>query len=792
MKTLDRKVRRELKQALGRIVAILCIITTGVACYVEMNSVYHNLVLAKDSYYAQCQMADFSIELKKGPLSEIAAVGRLPGVVEIRPRIVFFATVDLEHKPELINAQVLSLPDRRTSVINDIVLRQGGYFTDRRDNEVIVNEAFARQHRLKPGQWIHLILNNRRQELFIVGTAISSEFVYLVGPGSIAPDPERFGVFYLKHSYAEEVYAFGGAANQVIGRLAPELRDRPEETLRQAEALLADYGVLTTTPRKDQASNRIITEEIDGIATFSGIMPTIFLTVAALVLNVLMTRMTEQQRTVVGTLKALGYSDRQVFNHYLKFGLFIGTLGGVGGCILGYYLAGWLTGIYGQFYEFPNLINRFYSGVALQGLGISLGCAVLGTFNGARNVLKLTPAAAMRPKPPVQGRRILLERIAWFWGQLGAAWRTVLRAAFRNRFRTASGIVAAALGATILVTGLMMMASMFHLIEFQFERIQRADLDLAFKDERGIDAVLEAQRLPGVDHVEPVLDVACTFTNGPYRKRGAVTGLVAGARLTVPRDEAGEPIRVAPVGLTMSRMLAEILHVEPGEVLTVRPVRGERRDLAVPVAAITDTYLGLSVYADFAYLNRLLGEEFAVSGVQLALDGTPANYREMHRELKEMPAIQNISARKDRIKNIMDTIIDTQQTFIGVLVVFAGIIFFGSVLNSSLISLAERQREVATLRVLGYTPWQIGGMFFRETVVINSIGTVLGLPLGYQLSVIIMDAYANELFRVAVATPAWLWITTLSLAVAFVLVAHGFVQRSIHQMDWLDALKVKE
>jgi putative ABC transport system permease protein len=635
-------------------------------------------------------------------------------------------------------------------------------------------------------------LNNRRQELFIVGTAISSEFVYLVGPGSIAPDPERFGVFYLKHSYAEEVYAFQGAANQVIGRLAPELRDRPEETLRQAEALLADYGVLTTTPRKDQASNRIITEEIDGIATFSGIMPTIFLTVAALVLNVLMTRMTEQQRTVVGTLKALGYSDRQVFLHYLKFGLFIGTLGGIGGCIAGYYLAGWLTGIYGQFYEFPNLVNRFYPGVSLWGLAISLGCAVLGTFNGARGVLKLTPAAAMRPKPPVQGRKILLERMSWFWGRLGAAWRTVLRAAFRNRFRTISGIVAAALGTCILVTGLMMMASMYHLIEFQFQRIQRADLDLVFKDERGIDAVLEARRLPGVDHVEPVFEMPCTFTNGPYRKRGAVTGLVAGARLTVPRDAQGEPIRVAPVGLTMSRMLADILHVGPGDTLTVRPVRGERRDLVVPVSAITDTYLGLSVYADFDYVNRLLGEEFAVSGLQLAVDGTPENYRALHRELKEMPAIQSVSARQGRIKNIMDTIIATQKTFIGVLVVFAGIIFFGSVLNASLISLAERQREVATLRVLGYTPWQIGGLFFRETVVINAIGTVLGLPLGYQLSVIIMDAYANELFRIAVATPLWIWVTTLTLAVVFVLVAHAFVQRSIHQMDWLDALKVKE
>jgi putative ABC transport system permease protein len=120
------------------------------------------------------------------------------------------------------------------------------------------------------------------------------------------------------------------------------------------------------------------------------------------------------------------------------------------------------------------------------------------------------------------------------------------------------------------------------------------------------------------------------------------------------------------------------------------------------------------------------------------------------------------------------------------------VIFFGSVLNSSLISLAERQREVATFRVLGYTPWQIGGLFFRETALVNAAGTVLGLPLGYALSLAITEAYNNELFRIAVSTPPSLWITTLVLAVMFTLVAHAFVQRTIHRMDWLDALKVKE
>lgn len=299
----------------------------------------------------------------------------------------------------------------------------------------------------------------------------------------------------------------------------------------------------------------------------------------------------------------------------------------------------------------------------------------------------------MRAKPPAQGKQIFIERVVWLWRSLGSGWRTVLRDLFRNRFRTVAGMTASALGTSILVTGLMMQESMDYLIEFQFNKIQRSDVDLFLKDEHGIEALSEAKQLAGVDHAEPILEVVCTFTNGPYRRRGTVTGLLPNARLTIPRDKNAAPVKLAPVGLTMTRMLADILHLEVGDEVTIRPVRGERRDLIAPISAITDTFLGLSVYADFHYLNSLVGEEFAVSGLQLATSSAAGSSRALHKELKELPAIQAVSTRAHMIQNLKDTVIDTQKTFIGVLIVFAGIIFFGSVLNNSLISLAERQRS---------------------------------------------------------------------------------------------------
>jgi len=790
---LDRKLLRELRATAGMLTAVTSILVVGVTCYITLGSSYHNLQEAKRRYYEQCRMADFSIELKKAPSTELLALRDLPGVAEVRPRIQFYVTVDLEQVEEPLNGQVLSLPEyRRGPIVNDIVVRQGSYFTEGRANEVIVNEDFARYYHLYPGQWVTLVLNERQQEFFIVGTAISSEFVYLLGTNAVTPDPKHFGVFYIKHDYAEEVFDFKGSANQVLGRLSATANGDARAVLRWAEDRLADYGVFTTTPLEDQISNRFLSQEIQGLRSFSIISPSIFLLVAAMVLNVLLTRLADHQRVVVGTLKAVGYSDSQVFRHFLKLGLIVGVSGALLGSVLGYWLASGLTGLYRTFFQFPELVNRVYPGVYATGVLVSVGCAVLGSYRGSRAVLRLQPAEAMRSRPPRQGKAIFLEHFGRFWQRLGSGWRMVLRNVIRNRLRTAASVFAAAMGASVLVNSFMFYASPFYLVDFQFRWVLRSDVDLLLKDERSDAALHEAERLPGVDRAEPRLDVACTFFNGPYSKKGSITGLARGAQLTVPRDLQGRPIRIPSSGLAMSRQLAEKLHLAKGDLVRVRPIKGQRREQSILVVAITDGYLGMMVYADIQWLSRLIGEELAVNGIQLALDQDRQHRRALHARLKEMPALQSVAARADMIRSLEETVLRNQWIIINLLVLFAGIVFFGSILNASLVSLAERQRELAALRVLGYGPWQIGSLLLRESGITTLLGTLLGMPLGYGLTLLTARAYASDLFRLPIITDAGIWIWTVALSVVFWLLSHLAVQREIHRMDWLDALKVGE
>jgi len=790
MKALTRKLTREIYHAKGLLGAITSIIVVGVTCYVALQSSYRNLSFAKRDYHRQCRMPDFWIDLKKTPNGEVNRIAEIEGVSEVRSRISFAASVDIEDSIEPVNGLVLSLPDAEEPVLCGVVLRQGDYFSPQSANEVIVNESFARAHHLYPGQKIHLLMNNRRQELRIVGTALSSEFTYLLGPGALVPDPLRFGVFYIKRSFAEEVYDFAGASNQIVGRFAPDSRGEVDTVLDEAEARLEPFGVFGTTPLRLQASNQFLSNEISSLGAFSTVIPMIFLAVAAVILNVLLTRVARQQRVVVGTLKALGYTNTQVFTHFVLFGLSVGFAGGLIGSLLGYLASTGMTSVYRYYMEFPDLTSRVYVGVMTIGMTVSLLCAVAGALYGAITMLRLQPAEAMRPEPPRSGGAIFLERFGWFWHRLSAPWRMALRTVVRQRVRSLAAVFASMMGAGLLVTGFMMQQSQNYLLEFQFYRTSRSDLDVTFKDEHGRDALDEIAALPGVDHAEPMLDVACTFKNGRYERKGGITGLASDARLTTPRDAAGETLDIPTHGLLLTKRLAEILHVQPGDTVTITPVQGEREPKRLVVRGIADSYMGLAAYANIEYLSSVINEAYVMTGAQLQID--PAQKRALFLELKNTPSIQSTTLRANIVRNVEKVLLENQMVTITAIVSFAGIVFFGSIVSASFVNLAERQREVATFRALGYSIWQIGGVFLRESMLTNLVGTLLGLPIGYGLVVLTTVSYNNDLIRLPVVTAPWIWAVTFLLSISFALIAHAVVQWQIYRMNILEALKVKE
>ena len=711
MTVLSKKLKRDLLLSKGMLFAIVAIITVGVGCMVGMLATFNNLNSAKIDYYSRCRMADFWVTLKKAPIIAVNEIAKIEGVSDIRTRIVSSVIVDLDgvHRP--LSGKVISMPSAKKPVINNIVLRAGSYFTAQRRNEVIVSEKFAQARNISPGNFIHLIMNGQRKKMFVIGIGISSEFIYLTPPGAMAPSPKTYGAFWIKHDYAEDVFGFHGACNDIIGILTPEARKMPEPVLKKIARKLEQYGVFSETVLKNQFSNLALVTEMQGLQMMATILPILFLSVAALVLNVVMLRLAEQQRTVIGTLKALGVNNKAIFTQFILYGLIVGVIGGVIGSAFGYWIAAMMTQMYQAFFTFPHLVNLVYYPVMMIGFLVSVIFAALGTVRGVKKVILLEPAEAMRPSAPVIGGNVFLEKWTFIWNRLDFRWQIVFRGILRNKGRTAIGITAAAMGSALVLMSLGMKDSMSYMLIFQFDKVLLSDYEISLRDDVNGGALYEAKRLPGVYMAEPKLNVDCTFIKENHHKKGSITGILKNAKLTIPRNESGTAIRVPYGGLLMTSRLAKDLNANIGDTVTIIPIKGRRKPFKAKIVDTVDSTFGLAVYAEYHFLNKLIGEEDAISGIQMKATQNRKMQDEFYKKAKRYPKLSALSNINQQKKQLQHDFVDKMNGMIYVMILFAGVIFFGSILNSGLISISERRCEIATFRILGYHPREIGANF---------------------------------------------------------------------------------
>lgn len=780
------KLLRELWARKGALLSLAAIGAMGVAFYTGLASVMRDLDGARARFYTSCRLADFSVSFKRAPDWAVQRVRQLPNVREAEGRVNLRVRVQLPGSPEPLLGTALTLPHR----LNQVTLRRGTGFSGRNDREALVNDAFARARGLEPGQRLDVVIEGQSYSVMVVGTVMSPEFVYVIPAGGLAPDPARSPVLWMPERFLQEAGGMDGACNEIVGMVHDNSPGALRDTLRLLERRLDQYGVLLTVPQDEQVSVHFLANELTELRVNSIFLPSICMGVVALVLQVVMARTIASQRTVVGTLRALGYTPAELWRHYLAYGLSVGVAGAALGCWLGVRLQTYFIGMYRQFFEMPDMVAHAYPEVLLTGSAICLFFALAGSVVGIYGPVRLAPADAMRPPPPEKGHRIFLERWSWLWQHLGFETRLVLRSILRNPLRSTISFGATLIATMLVVETFCMFSSVEFLVDFSFRRTAHQDLTVSLLEGHSARAAREVQLL-GTGQVEGQLLLTCDLSNGAARKRVGVTGMVPGSHLQTPLDEHGNPVRIPPTGLLLARKLAEMLRVRPGDTVRLRPLIGKRQEVEVPVSGVVDTYLGLSAYASRDYLSNLIGEEEAVNALLVSTHHQSPSSWLLH-QLQRRPGVLGVEQRAVSLKQIRETLDKSITTSLVLLIGFSGSLAFGSVLNTALVSLGERQREVGTLRVLGYTNWEVWRVFAAESYALNGLGILLGLPAGVGFAHMISIAYNTELFRLpVVVSPAALALAAV-LMFFFVSLAQLVTLRLITRLAWLDVFKVRD
>lgn len=788
MRTLDRKVLRDAWHLRGQLAAVAVVVACGIALFVTLRSMHGHLRESLERYYTEYRFADVFARVKRAPDAVRRQVGEIPGVAAVETRVVADVVVDVPGLAEPATAHLVSLSAGREPALDLVAVRRGRRpFAGRRD-EALVSDAFARANGLAVGDALGAVINGRWHRLRIVGTAMSPEFVYeIAGEGAIFPDNRRFGVLWLDEAGLADALQMRGAWNDLAVSLAPGASER--DVVDRLDALLARYGGRGAYGRADHVSHRFVTGEIEETQVTSIIIPAIFLGVTVFLLHTLLLRLVGTQRDQLAVLKAFGYPDGTIAWHVVKLAVIPVVIGGAAGVALGVWFAGGLAGVYARFFQFPVAGYAQDARIVLAALAIAAAAALTGALSAARRASRLAPAEAMRPEAPARYRRGLVERLR-LRRVLSPAWRIVVRNLERRPGREATSMVGIALAGGLVVAALYAFDAIAEIRRLQFEVASRADVMVAFDVPRPAAALRELAHLPGVVRVEGYRSVPVRLRAAHRQSLTALLGLSADAELDRIVSARGVPIPPPGVGLLLSARLARRLGVSAGDSLGVEVLEGARPVRRVAVAGVVDDLVGISAYAERGALDRLLGESPVVSGAYLAVD--PLAAAAVHARLKTLPGVSGVIVHAAVLEGFDRTIAESFGISLTTTIAFACVIVFGVVYNAARIALSERGRELASLRVLGFSRREVGHMLLGEQAVIVAAAVPLGLLAGLGYSALLAFRFQSDLFRIPFVARATTYAISAVVVILSAAASALLVRRRLDRLDLVSVLKTRE
>lgn len=792
MGVLTKKLSRTIWHTRGQFLAVVAVVMVGISVYIAMSTAYYNLNHSKELFYRENNFADYYFQVIKAPSQVVKQIESVPGVTQVTGRIYRDVSL-IKENDQRATVRLISyhLPMERE--VNRLQLLSGRLFNKYPQAggvEVLSDPQFFRGNALAFNDTLTIVAEGRRVPLTVVGTAISPELIYPMKDAStLVPDPKTFGIIMLPQNQAQQILNLSGQINQVVIKLSPGADEN--EVKERVETILKPYGNLASYPRKQQLSNAILQHELDSLQASSLFLPAIFLGIAAAIQLVMLSRMIKTQRLQIGVMKALGYNSRQIIVHYTGYALTVAFAGALLGSLLGLLLASVISQAYAKYFNLPADIGGVNLQAITYGFIISLGVGILAGVSASRGVIKIQPAESMRPEPPKKGGRIFLEQWERMWQKLDTTWKMSLRTVFRNRGRFGVTLVGVIFAVGMLVVALFARDSIDYMLKEHFYREQQYDYLIGFANPVKENELLNISRLEGVQKVEPLLEIPVKIHFRGKSEDDLLVGLPRNVTLKKLTNNTGQPLPLPQDGILIHERTARKLGVQRGDLVTVETLLGKgiSREARVKIAGVNGQLIGSGSYIDLEQANRIIQEKQLVSGTMLKVD--PGKGDALEDKLNQMTGIAFILSRQKELNNFNQNL-DSLIYSISVMVAFALVLGFAIVYNSSVISFAERKKELASLRVVGFTSREVSGLMLKEIMLQSLLGVLLGLPFGRLMAQGYVNSVSTDLFTLPVMVYPATYLYSALGGMFFIMVAHLFAVRGIKQLDLVEVLKNKD
>ena len=788
MSLLDLKLIRDLRALKSQATAVAIVMACGLAMMIMTRSLIVSLETTRDAYYRDNHFAHIFARLKRAPNSVAAQLAAIPGVATVQTGIALSVTLDLPGVMEPATGLIQSLPEQGELTLNRLHLRAGRILVGRESTgEILAGEAFAQANQLQPGDEMAAVLYGRRQHFRIAGIVLSPEFIFEAPPGSALPNNKTYGVFWMPYKELARASNLDGAFNQLALRLVPGASE--PAVIAAVDHILRPYGGRGAYGRASHPSHTRLRDEINILNGLSIGFPLVFLSVAAFMTNAVMSRQITLQREQIAILKAFGFSNGEIGRHYLKFSIVIVASGTALGVLGGVFLGERLVDLYHMFFRFPALNFQLAGTVVVLAVVVSSLAAMVGVAGSVRAAVRLPPAEAMRPEPPSIYRPAVVERLG-FGRLFSVTWRMAFRNIERRPVRAALTV-----GALALATGILIVPNAFrdgigHVLDYQWDLIQRQTVMVSLIEPSPARTLADFKALPGVILAEPVAGAAVELRAGNQFRRLSITGLPAQAELYRVMDHHGRQITLPPEGIVLSKKLAEVLGVKIGETLFVRGLEGKRVEFSVPVVGLSEDFAGTAAYMEIGALNRHLGEGDRINAAYLTVGA--GQWQEFLRAMKASPRAGSVVVKNKIRQGFRETTAQSIGLLQKIYLTFAAVVAFGIVYNSARISLSERQRELATLRVIGFTRGEVATVLVGELVMLTLIALPCGLVIGSGFARVILMTVNTEFVRLPLILTAQNYAFAVLVVATASVVSALLACRRLDQLDLVGVLKARD
>jgi putative ABC transport system permease protein len=781
---LQRKLLRDLGGMRGQLITIALVVASGVAAFIASRSTEATLRDARAAFYTDSHFADVFASLRRAPDTVAEQLESIDGVARVDPRIVAQGSMPLETMSDPAVATVVSLP----LALNQVHLLEGRFPETGHDDQIVLSDAFAEAHGFTLGDRVPLVLRGVRRDVRIVGIGLSPEYVIVLSPSDMAMDARRRSVVFMNRDAVAAANDLEGAFNDVALTLIPGAN--VEGVKDAVDDVLEPYGGFGAIARERQMSHYVLSQELVQLSSMSTQVPPLFLLVAAFLLHVVLSRLVQQQRSQIATLKAVGYTNRQILGHYLQLAGLIVFVGATLGVVLGAFLTRGFVGLYEDYFRFPTLAARVDPRTAAIALVVSSLAGVVGTITSVRSVLKLSPAEAMAPPAPARYRRRLVD-LAAVRQLLGTSARMVLREVRRRPTRTVLSALGIAVAVAILVLARFFSDAMDHLANVELHESQRWSTQVTFAEPREASDLGGLRHIPGVIEVEAMDTVPVRARSGHHTRDVPLNGYPRGGMGMLRVLADGEPVPLPERGVVLTDILAEALEVEVGDELELEVLTDDRQTIHVPIAGVAAEPFGMAIHGRAEVVARMLGRAPRASQALLLID--PAEANTVDRELAKLPDVLSVNHMARVMQTFREQSADNMLVFSLILTLFAATIAIGVVYNNARVSLSTRARDLASLRVLGYTRAEVAAILLGELGLQVALAIPIGLLMGRGLAVTMMRTAADpEAFRLPVIITSRTYAFATVLTIAAALFSAGLVRRKIERLDLIGVLKTRE